>query len=75
MAVNNDALRSDEILASMVTVSRTIPRKVTHVVGPSTFSVLMGHQFYCRETTSLMTYVRACWAVVVLSSGWRRQVD
>ena len=42
MAVNNNALRSDEILASMVTVSSTIPRKVRHVVGPLTFSVLMG---------------------------------
>ena len=42
IAVSSDDFRSEEILASMVIVSRTMPRKVRRVVGPSTFSVLIG---------------------------------
>ena len=42
IAVSNDDFCSEEILASMVIVSRTMPRKVRRVVGPSTFSVLIG---------------------------------
>ena len=42
MAVNSDALHSDEILASIESVLSTMPRKVRHAVGLSTFSVLTG---------------------------------
>ena len=42
IAVSNDDFRLEEILASMVIVSRTMPRKIRRVVGPSTFSVLIG---------------------------------
>ena len=37
IAVNNDDLHLDEILAFMATVSSTIPRKVRQVVGPQPF--------------------------------------
>ena len=42
IAVSNDDFRLEEILASMVIVSRIMPRKIRRVVGPSTFSVLIG---------------------------------
>ena len=42
MAVSNDVLQSAEILACMDTVSNTIPKNVRQVVGPSTFSSLIG---------------------------------
>ena len=41
MAVSKDVLRSTEMLASMDTVSSTIPKNVKQVVGPSTFSSLI----------------------------------
>ena len=41
IAVSNDDFHSEEILASMVIVSRTMPGKIRRVVGPSTFSVLI----------------------------------
>ena len=42
IAISDDDFCSEEILASMVIVSRTMPRKIRRVVGPSTFSVLIG---------------------------------
>ena len=42
MAVSKDVLRSTEMLAFMDTVSSTIPKNVKRVVGPSTFSSLIG---------------------------------
>ena len=42
IAINSDAFHSDEILASIMFVLSTMPRKVRHVVGLSTFSVFIG---------------------------------
>ena len=42
MAVSKDVLHSTEMLATVDTVSRTIPKNVRRVVGPSTFSSLIG---------------------------------
>ena len=45
MAVSNDALHSDEVLASMEAVLSTMHKNVAYirnVVGPSTFIVLIG---------------------------------
>ena len=42
IAVSDDDFRSEEILGSMVIVSRTMPQKIRRVVSPSTFSILIG---------------------------------
>ena len=63
MAVNSDSLHSDEILASIVSVLSTMPRKVRHVVGPSTFSVLIGAPILSQRQhlrQVLMTCARVC---------------
>ena len=42
MAVSNDVLWSAKILVSMDTVSNTMPKNARRVLGPSTFSSLIG---------------------------------
>ena len=42
VVVSNDEFHSKEIQASIAIVSNTIPRNIRWLVGPSTFSVLIG---------------------------------
>ena len=61
MAVSKDVLRSTEMLASMDTVSSTIPKSVKQVVGPSTFSSLIGAPIAWQSDLIADNYDGKCW--------------
>ena len=63
IADSNDDFRSEEILASIVIVSSTIPRKVMRVVGPSTFSVFIGAPIRLQSDNM---WAKLCWHVLEL---------
>ena len=61
MTVSKDVLRSTEMLASMDTVSSTIPKNVKRVVGPSTFSSLIGAPIAWQSD---LIADKLCWQVL-----------